>query len=602
MKFRRLSRVARVLAVAAVIASLFTAGMMKITGAAAAATSSMPVSSLPVPTTPQLIAMFDSPSVFVVLDQIDAHITAFDHPQVDMGAVEAAMSGNSEIVSDVQSGDDADASELVVQMVEANPGQFLTGGSPDQLQEKTWSFGTGWAVTSNGYVVTNHHVVGSAKGDILPSLAADGNGNPSSQTASTVSSIESGLESIVYGTTPFTISDSDVPGLVTTAENWLISTAKYSQSDTYRVGGGETDADISYSSTAGSVAKVVTTSKGTWPQVDVAILKINAHDLPVVPLGDESTLQVGDAVHALGYPGEASFDTGNSSTAPVTATVTSGQVTNRIGMAGGFDAIETSAAINHGNSGGPLVDSQGRVVGINTAQPTTQSGGTFSYAIPISVVETYLKQAGVPYTHQTASPDQATYDQAMQLMQQSHYKAADVDLLDAQADGLQTPYITMHTQMVNQAIAAGEDVPVPASPMHWLIWAALLALVAGVVLLARFRPFIKRLTSSAAGDGASAGGANAIPSVPLPVDDEQRHDQAGSYASSIPVPGGSSTDCQTTAPDTTISDDHLALIAESIDSSESVPGQLRQLIYLRDAEVISDEEFQSKKVELLSGI
>ena len=132
-------------------------------------------------------------------------------------------------------------------------------------------------------------------------------------------------------------------------------------------------------------AKVV----GTDPQTDIAVLKVKAHDLPVVKLGDSSKLQVGQWVFAIGSP--FGFD----------YSVTEG-IVSAIGRAlpkeNYVPFIQTDVAINPGNSGGPLFNMDGQVVGINS-QIYTRSGGFMglSFAIPINVAMNdfhQIKQTG----------------------------------------------------------------------------------------------------------------------------------------------------------------------------------------------------------------
>jgi serine protease Do len=124
---------------------------------------------------------------------------------------------------------------------------------------------------------------------------------------------------------------------------------------------------------------------GRDPNTDVAVLKVDAGNLPVAALGDSDPLQVGDWVVALGYP----LDLG--------ATVTAGIISAKgraIGILGPDKGaknpvehyIQTDAAINPGNSGGPLVDLSGRVVGINSAiaSPTGYWNG-YGFAVPIDL-------------------------------------------------------------------------------------------------------------------------------------------------------------------------------------------------------------------------
>ncbi len=118
---------------------------------------------------------------------------------------------------------------------------------------------------------------------------------------------------------------------------------------------------------------------GSDPATDIALLKIDGEDLRELPLGDSDKLAVGDFVVAIGNP----YDLGH--------TVTSGIVSalGRQGFTSSYqDFIQTDAAINRGNSGGPLVDLDGRLVGINSAitSPTGVSGG-LGFAVPSNTVK-----------------------------------------------------------------------------------------------------------------------------------------------------------------------------------------------------------------------
>jgi serine protease Do len=124
---------------------------------------------------------------------------------------------------------------------------------------------------------------------------------------------------------------------------------------------------------------------GRDPQTEVAVLKIEAKDLPSLPLADSDQLEVGDVVIAIGNP----FGLGQ--------TVTSG-IISAVGR-GGFrmvdyeDWIQTDAAINPGNSGGALVDSQGRLIGLNTFI-VSESGGNqgVGFAIPVNIARSVLER------------------------------------------------------------------------------------------------------------------------------------------------------------------------------------------------------------------
>jgi serine protease Do/serine protease DegQ len=127
---------------------------------------------------------------------------------------------------------------------------------------------------------------------------------------------------------------------------------------------------------------------GADPKTDVAVIKIEAENLPVATLADSDKLRVGDLVFAIGNP------------LGVGQTVTMGIISatgRRVGIldnrqTGGYeDFIQTDASINQGNSGGALIDAQGRLVGINTAILSGGGGNIgIGFAIPINMASSIL--------------------------------------------------------------------------------------------------------------------------------------------------------------------------------------------------------------------
>ena len=122
-----------------------------------------------------------------------------------------------------------------------------------------------------------------------------------------------------------------------------------------------------------AMAKVI----GNDPDTDLALLKIDLPNLPVIVLGQMETLQVGDAVLAIGNP----FGVGQT----VTSGIVSALGRKQLGINTFENFIQTDAAINPGNSGGALVDANGLLMGINTAI-YSRSGGNMGigFAVPVS--------------------------------------------------------------------------------------------------------------------------------------------------------------------------------------------------------------------------
>ncbi len=126
---------------------------------------------------------------------------------------------------------------------------------------------------------------------------------------------------------------------------------------------------------------------GTDPQTDIAVLKVEAEDLPAAALGDSDDLEVGEWVLAVGNPfSEALGHT-------VTAGIVSAKGRANLRLAEYEDFIQTDAAINPGNSGGALVNTRGQVIGINTAI-ASQTGGYqgVGFAIPINMAQSVMEQ------------------------------------------------------------------------------------------------------------------------------------------------------------------------------------------------------------------
>ncbi len=117
---------------------------------------------------------------------------------------------------------------------------------------------------------------------------------------------------------------------------------------------------------------------GSDPRSDLALLRIEGQNFPYLPIGDSDALRVGEWVIAIGNP----FDLGET----VTVGVVSAKGRSRSDIADFVDFIQTDAAINRGNSGGPLLNVAGKVVGINTAIYSQSGGGNvgIGFAIPIA--------------------------------------------------------------------------------------------------------------------------------------------------------------------------------------------------------------------------
>ena len=145
---------------------------------------------------------------------------------------------------------------------------------------------------------------------------------------------------------------------------------------------GATDVKVSFKDGREVPAKVV----GTDQPTDIAVLKIDRSNLPALAIGDSSKTEVGDVVLAIGNP----FGLGGT----VTMGIISAKGRSGLGIEGYEDFIQTDAAINHGNSGGALINARGELIGINTAILGGDGGGNvgIGFAIPSNLAKSVMTQ------------------------------------------------------------------------------------------------------------------------------------------------------------------------------------------------------------------
>ena len=145
---------------------------------------------------------------------------------------------------------------------------------------------------------------------------------------------------------------------------------------------GATDVRVTLSDKREFKATVV----GKDPKTDVAVLKIDASNLPQITVGDSSKVQVGDYALAIGNP----FGVGQT----VTMGIVSATGRGGLGIEDYEDFIQTDAPINPGNSGGALVNDRGELIGINTAILSHGSGGNqgIGFAVPVNLARQVMDQ------------------------------------------------------------------------------------------------------------------------------------------------------------------------------------------------------------------
>lgn len=163
-------------------------------------------------------------------------------------------------------------------------------------------------------------------------------------------------------------------GVIVNADEGIVMT-------NYHVIKGADEVQVSMEDGRSFTAKV----RGSDPELDIAILQIEADNLAEVPLGDSGKLEVGDFVVAIGSP----FGLGQT----VTTGIVSALDRTGLGIEGYENFIQTDASINPGNSGGALVSLRGELVGINTAILAPAGGNIgIGFAIPVNMAKASMEQ------------------------------------------------------------------------------------------------------------------------------------------------------------------------------------------------------------------
>ncbi|MSO78378.1 MAG: PDZ domain-containing protein [Acidimicrobiia bacterium] len=195
-----------------------------------------------------------------------------------------------------------------------------------------------------------------------PSSTLDGG----SDIASLLATAEPAVVAITVGQGPGTGAGGAGTGFVITADGFIVTNNHVVE--------GQTRIEVAFTDGETMSARTV----GRDPSVDLAVLKVDGTNLAFIELGDSDAVQVGDEVVAIGNA--LALEGGLSVTRGIISgtnrTVRTNEGSTLVGM------LQTDAAINFGNSGGPLIDAEGRVIGVNTAiDADAQNVG---FAIPIS--------------------------------------------------------------------------------------------------------------------------------------------------------------------------------------------------------------------------
>lgn len=339
--------------------------------------------------------------------------------------------------------------------------------------------GSGFVITPDGYVVTNAHVVVWTDED-LESVIEELN---KKRVAASMEVLAKD-EDFAGG------SDEAMANVEEALQSWCSQHIKIDKKEvTALVAAGVAVPGVA-SEYKGSPAEIVAVGEPA-PGKDVAILKVAGNNMQTLPLGDDKAINPGDRVYVVGYPAAATFHPYLKQDVPHDPTLTAGVVSAKKAMPGDWEVMQTDADFTHGNSGGPALDSAGRVIGIATfgsLEPTASGQDVtavpgMNWLIPVSIAMEFLQRHNIKPQEGTVSK---LYAQALDAFDAHHYRKALAIFQQINTISPAHPYVQSFISKSQQAIVEGKDrASVPMLIVGIVILLAVL--VALTIFLPRWR-------------------------------------------------------------------------------------------------------------------
>jgi serine protease Do len=356
-----------------------------------------------------------------------------------------------------------DFNRAMVQEIAKYPDMYLTRAGEGVVERRgVTARGSGFIITPDGYIVTNEHVVSLDRrtlisyvaravvqkrlDQIIQSLTASMN---LAQDDSLRGDLERAIQHYFYSGGGIEVIDYDQRPEKLTASipvfNGVETTVKDLECDVRKQG-------------------------EVTPGKDVAVLKVEANNLPTVPIGDDSLLSQGDQIYVLGFPAAAEVE-GSNEQPGVEATLTAGRYSRAAPMPGGWKAIQTDAAINHGNSGGPGFNERGEVIGIATFGTGEGDVQGVNYLVPMSVANQFIQELNIKPRDSELSRQ---YREALASYEAGDYRKAREQLLEVKEESAGFPFVQEYIDRIPSSAIS--------SRTTWWIAGA----VAGLILVGGF--------------------------------------------------------------------------------------------------------------------
>ncbi len=365
---------------------------------------------------------------------------------------------------------------IYIRTFAADISKYMMKGTNTVSKElNTTMVGSGFIITPDGYVITNAHVV-------------DENDESTKQ-----SFVQQAFQEIldkdlkeIEGTMGRKLTEEESKAL-TDANSWYFS-------QTMEIGNIKKEFSIvmGISGDKGKIvpmtipAKLVTMG-APIPGKDVAILKLTEkHVYPTIRIGDDKDMRVGDQVYVLGYPAVATFHPLISEESVSEASLTRGLVSAKKNMKDGWEVLQTDASITHGNSGGPVMNENGEVIGLATFgsidyQRQAEVQG-MNFIVPSTIVNEYIGKAKI---NPEMSDISLAYEEAMDLFDKERYKKALAKFKEVKEMNGSFPFVDSYLSQAQRNIDKGLDKEPKDMKMYYYIGGGAVLLI--LILFLVFR-------------------------------------------------------------------------------------------------------------------
>lgn len=351
-----------------------------------------------------------------------------------------------------------------------NIDKYMMRGTERVSKElNTTMVGSGFIVTPDGYVITNAHVV-------------DENDETTKQNFA-----EQAFQEIMDDDAK-ELEKSMGRKLTEEERKDLTSANAWYFSQTLEVGRIEKEFSVllGISGKGGKIeplqipAKLITMGAAI-PGKDVAILKLQRkHEYPTIRVGDDKEMRVGDQVYALGYPAVATFHPLISEESISEATLTRGLVSAKKNMKDGWEVLQTDASITHGNSGGPVLNEYGEVIGLATFGSIDQQRGQevqgMNFIVPVTIVKEFIRKAKIKPEMSEIS---LVFEEGLDLFDKERYKKALAKFDEVKEMNRSFPFIDKYIDETERKIEDGLDKEPKDMMMYYYIGGGVL--VAGLL-------------------------------------------------------------------------------------------------------------------------